>query len=323
MKTSIVLCTYNGEAYLQQQLDSYLAQSQLPNELVVFDDGSTDQSLSILEHFSSSAPFKVSIHRNENRLGSAVNFIHCLLAASGDLIFFSDHDDIWSPDKIATFVDQYKNHSDSKLLLSNANLIDENNSVIQHNFLKSIDFYHRWNQDSMFDLMRKNYGFLNGFLLCVHKDVQQLVKAHLQQFLAKPMGHDHFIGLLVAATYSKKQVRLIDQELVSYRQHQSQVIGAKSSKIGQQRIDELATQKKEEKANHLVTHLQYLKKCISLLPRHEQITFSNTKAFYERRIQNSNKNILSKFFFALQSMINGQYKKHCQYPIKEAIRDIL
>ncbi len=74
LKISIALATFNGARFLKEQLLSLAEQTCLPAELVVTDDGSTDEKLAILEWFSHAAPFHLSIHRNDKRLGYDMNF---------------------------------------------------------------------------------------------------------------------------------------------------------------------------------------------------------------------------------------------------------
>ncbi|MGH9160736.1 MAG: glycosyltransferase [Vicinamibacteraceae bacterium] len=99
------MATHNGARYLEEQLASFVAQARPPDELVVSDDGSVDATLDILERFAEGAPFPVRIHRTDERLGFAQNFNRALLRCSGDLIFLSDQDDYWLPDKIRTVAD--------------------------------------------------------------------------------------------------------------------------------------------------------------------------------------------------------------------------
>lgn len=89
-----------GERYLGAQLESFLRQSRLPDELVVRDDGSTDRTLEILDAFATAAPFAVRILPAGERLGYARNFEAVLAAAQGDLVFLSDQDDVWDISKL-------------------------------------------------------------------------------------------------------------------------------------------------------------------------------------------------------------------------------
>lgn len=100
LRISVALCTYNGAEFLAAQLESFLAQSRLPDELVVCDDGSTDATLSILENFAAQTPFPVYIHRNPATLGASKNFIKAIGLCNGDLVALSDQDDVWLADKL-------------------------------------------------------------------------------------------------------------------------------------------------------------------------------------------------------------------------------
>jgi len=101
MKLSVAMCTFNGAPHLRQQLDSIAAQSRLPDELVVCDDGSQDATVSVLEHFATCAPFPVRIHLNPVNLGVSANFSQAVGLCSGELTAFSDQDDVWLPHKLA------------------------------------------------------------------------------------------------------------------------------------------------------------------------------------------------------------------------------
>jgi glycosyltransferase involved in cell wall biosynthesis len=120
---SVAMATYNGEKYIAEQLASLAAQTVLPSELVVSDDGSTDSTVSIVRAFAATAPFPVRIYcgdqrheyieqcnaserehwlallRRHDRLGFADNFLFCAHLCTGTLISFCDQDDIWLPAK--------------------------------------------------------------------------------------------------------------------------------------------------------------------------------------------------------------------------------
>ena len=100
MKVSIAMATYNGGKYLREQLDSFLAQTRLPDELVITDDCSSDDTQAIIETFAALAPFEVRWARNEENLGYTGNFNKALMKSTGDLVFLSDQDDVWFPEKL-------------------------------------------------------------------------------------------------------------------------------------------------------------------------------------------------------------------------------
>ena len=106
---SIAMATFNGELYIREQLNSLAEQILSPYELVVCDDGSSDNTLSILEEFQKEAPFPVTIYRNRRRLGFADNFLDAASKCTGDWIAFSDQDDIWFPDKLLSVREAIEN----------------------------------------------------------------------------------------------------------------------------------------------------------------------------------------------------------------------
>src|ERR1043166_3411462 len=100
MKLSIALCTYNGAAFLREQLESIAAQTRTPDELVISDDQSTDGTLRLIEEFAETAGFPVRVSVNESNLGTAKNFEKAISLCRGDVIMLSDQDDVWHSDRL-------------------------------------------------------------------------------------------------------------------------------------------------------------------------------------------------------------------------------
>ena len=100
---SVVMATYNGAKYIREQLDSILEQTYQIQEIIIQDDGSTDDTVAICEEYARKYP-NVHVFRNPKNLGFNENFHTCALRATGDLVAFSDQDDVWFPEKIATQV---------------------------------------------------------------------------------------------------------------------------------------------------------------------------------------------------------------------------
>ncbi len=101
MKTiSVALATYNGERFLVDQLASLARQTALPEELVVYDDGSTDATLEIVGEFERSSPFPVRLERGGGRRGFADASLVAAHACRGDLIALCDQDDVFLPEKL-------------------------------------------------------------------------------------------------------------------------------------------------------------------------------------------------------------------------------
>ena len=125
MRVSIAMATYNGAKYIQEQLDSFLEQTMLPDELIVTDDGSRDDTLAVVEAFASHAPFKVHVYRNERNLGYSKNFESAIGYCSGDIIFLSDQDDFWLPEKIRTITQVFVEDPEVWVLINDTEITDE------------------------------------------------------------------------------------------------------------------------------------------------------------------------------------------------------
>ena len=119
MKISICMCTYNGEQYIREQLDSIVNQTKLPNEIIVFDDASTDNTVAILNEYKAAYPqIYWDIRVNEQNAGWRVNFKNCMEQASGDVIFLADQDDIWMSDKLAVMTRALLQNPEIEVLVS-------------------------------------------------------------------------------------------------------------------------------------------------------------------------------------------------------------
>ena len=122
---SVALCTYNGERFLQEQLDSIAMQTRMPDEVVVGDDGSSDSTLSILERWKQSVPFSVRIERNERNLGFAKNFESTLSRCTGDVVFLCDQDDVWLPNRVERMTEALEQDAAVGIVICGVDLIDQ------------------------------------------------------------------------------------------------------------------------------------------------------------------------------------------------------
>lgn len=117
---SVAIATYNGEKYLREQLRSIEVQTVKPDEVIICDDCSTDNTISILEEFKVNAPFSVIILRNENNLGYKKNFKKVVNATHGDFVFLCDQDDYWFENKIERVLAVFKEKPEIQLIAHDA-----------------------------------------------------------------------------------------------------------------------------------------------------------------------------------------------------------
>lgn len=125
MKVSVAMATFDGTRFLPEQLDSLARQTRKPDELVVVDDGSRDDTVAVLQQFAQTAPFDVRITTNAINLGFAQNFGKALSLCTGDVIFPCDQDDWWFEDKIATMLAALETYPETALLLCDTMMTDE------------------------------------------------------------------------------------------------------------------------------------------------------------------------------------------------------
>lgn len=119
------MTTYNGSLFLPRQLSSFLLQDRQPDQLVICDDGSTDNTVPVIEDFARGAPFEVKVVRNAKNLGHERNFAQAIALCEGDIIFLADQDDDWFPAKLAKVGRAFADHPDALLIVNNVMITDE------------------------------------------------------------------------------------------------------------------------------------------------------------------------------------------------------
>lgn len=101
MKISVVMSTYNGSRYIIEQMNSIMNQTRKADEVLIFDDASTDDTYSIVkEYIQEHSLNNWKIQRNPQNYGWRKSFMNAMSSASGDLIFLADQDDIWKSEKL-------------------------------------------------------------------------------------------------------------------------------------------------------------------------------------------------------------------------------
>lgn len=226
MKTSVALCTYNGDKYLQQQLESILAQTSPVDEIIIGDDGSSDQSLAIIAQFQSKYPKIIRSYRNQTTIGSSKNFEKAISLCSGDLIFLSDQDDLWKENKVEKIIQHFQLNSSIDAVFSNADLIDAKGKKIEGITLWDAVFFIEDQLEKPIDLlslMTSKRNMVTGATLCIKKQILEFVLP-IPHF--KSCYHDEWIALILA---QKGTINYIKDPLISYRIHSQQQVGGKNS----------------------------------------------------------------------------------------------
>jgi glycosyltransferase involved in cell wall biosynthesis len=227
-RISVALCTYNGARFLQPQLDSILAQTRLPDELVVCDDSSTDDTLAILLAFRQRAPFPVRVVCNETRLGSTKNFEKAIGICTGDIIATCDQDDVWLPEKLALGQAAFDVDARRGLVFSDAEVVDENLQSVGYGMWDAIEFgpvaRMRMRHGRDFEILLRQW-VVTGATSMFRSRYRQVVLPIPEHWI-----HDAWIALTVAAL---APVAFIEQPTVQYRQHAAQQIGGKKLSLSE------------------------------------------------------------------------------------------
>jgi glycosyltransferase involved in cell wall biosynthesis len=225
-RVSVAMCTCDGARFLPEQLQSIASQTILPNELVVCDDVSTDNSVAIIEDFSRQAPFEVKLFRNGARLGPAKNFGKALRLCESEIIFLSDQDDIWKSTKVESLVGPLHRDPQAVYAFSNAEMINELGDPLGQTFWDEVGLSRSVNRFSGLGqlrlLLREN--LIAGASMAFRASFREIV-------LPIPSGwmHDHWIVLL-GSTWSHGIP--VPERLFKYRRHTSQVNGLRKKSLG-------------------------------------------------------------------------------------------
>lgn len=204
---SIVLCTYNGEKYLEEQLNSIINQTYKNLEIIISDDCSTDNTISILEKYKHFNNFHIFL--NKENLGFNKNFELAISRANGYYIALCDQDDAWDLNKIDILVSSIDEKS---LVYANSMLVDEN--LISLN--KTLEDKLKVNFISSNSML----NFIFGNCVSAHAI---LFKKEIIDFLNFPRNiyFDQYIAMVCA---SKNGVKYINKNLVLYRQHSNNTL---------------------------------------------------------------------------------------------------
>ena len=131
---SVSMCTYNGAKHIREQLESITEQSVQPDEIIICDDGSSDDTIKIAKEILAEWSGKSKVIKNEVNLGFSKNFIKAIELCEGDIIFLCDQDDVWHKEKIAIMTDMLAKHQDALLVVHDSLLVDEKRHVLNDSF---------------------------------------------------------------------------------------------------------------------------------------------------------------------------------------------
>lgn len=226
---SVVVCTYNGTQFLREQLDSILQQSLLPDEVVISDDNSSDETLDFARNHLEQAQLDdprlktitITYISNRPALGVSSNFLAAIKSAKGDLVALSDQDDVWSPNKLEVMAAKFEHDPSLLLLHTNAQLVDGQNQDlglslfdalrVSKNEITSIQYGR-----ALEVLARRN--LVTGATSMIRRTLVGSI-----EYIPAGWLHDEFLGLIAAG---EGTINVLPEVLINYRQHGGNQVGA-------------------------------------------------------------------------------------------------
>lgn len=220
----ILLATYNGEAHLEEQINSVLNQSYSNWILTIRDDGSNDRTLGIIKKYQAEYPHKIILLEDDNKnLGASQNFGQLLKFSKAEYTMFCDQDDVWLSNKIELTLNKMKQMEkdygrDRPLLVhTDLQVVDEELNLTASSFWKYQNLYPE--RIHLNRLLVKNV--VTGCTMMMNRSLRELSLPIPQAAIM----HDWWIGLVASAF---GQIGDIDVPTILYRQHGRNSIGAKA-----------------------------------------------------------------------------------------------
>jgi len=219
---TIVMTTYNGEKYVAEQIDSILSASYQDTLLSIYDDGSKDNTMSILQEYENQFPEKIHVHQNEINLGVTLNFLHAVCQTTTDYVMLCDQDDVWKPDKVAMtlkrirHIEAQKGKDTPLAVFTDAIVVDQELAVLQDSFFKSGHLNPR--KTDLPHLLMENK--LIGCTVMINSALRKILQS--RSLPSEARFQDWWLAL-IAASFGR--IGYINEGTLLYRQHGGNVVG--------------------------------------------------------------------------------------------------
>jgi glycosyltransferase involved in cell wall biosynthesis len=292
MKVSVALCTYNGEKYLHEQLNSILNQTVIPDEIVICDDGSQDTTMKIVSDYQTQFPSIFTISQNETNLGFIKNFEKAINLCSHEIIVISDQDDVWEKDKVEETIRFFEENPSFDGVFHDLKLIDDDHlhpSYLNWKGIQHEDVIREIKAHDLFAALVKKGSFILGCALAIKKVA--LKKYEMESF---PIAHDYYI---VQKLSSKNSLGFIPKSLSAYRLHPNQVYGLRDHP--DKKAEENTTESQKYFKEYVWAYLQILKRHKEINPNEDE----KKTEIYSRFINNRNNYLQSLSFLERKKYI--------------------
>ncbi|HET7114426.1 MAG TPA: glycosyltransferase family 2 protein [Pyrinomonadaceae bacterium] len=315
------MCTYNGAEFLPAQLESIVRQSRPPDEIVVCDDGSTDETRAVLAKFVAEPHIKIKT--NETNLGSIRNFEQAISLCTGDIIALSDQDDVWRQDKLGLIESTFTKNPKAGLVFSDAEIVDEKLNPSGRRMWSEVglDSHKRKliSNGRALDVLITGWTVTGATMAfrSQYKTLSLPIPTNIQ------MIHDGWIALTVA---SVADVIALEEPLIKYRQHERQQIGAPTRLPQAPPPSTLATLKRRDSSSDLHRILETLEQ--RLLDHKNEFDCRKALAFagdYSRHLDaraNLPQRRLNRLPTILRELLTWRYHEYAN-GFKSAAKDLV
>ncbi len=207
LSASVAVCTYNGEKFIAEQLNSIINQTVRPDQIVISDDSSTDRTIEIAKELLSASGIEYVININRPGLGITKNFDKSFTFCTGDIIFPSDQDNKWESDYIETFLKFFENNPDKNFAYCNGYVTDD-----KLNRIKDIFTDEQMDVSDKESFLRKavtKQFFPHGHTIAVKREL-------VMRSIPSGFYYDEWLAMCASA---ERSVGSINKKLVYFRRH--------------------------------------------------------------------------------------------------------
>ncbi|MDR6544434.1 glycosyltransferase involved in cell wall biosynthesis [Chryseobacterium rhizosphaerae] len=226
MILSVALCTYNGETYIAEQLESILNQEKPVSQVIICDDGSTDGTLKILSEYTAHFPDIIKVYQNPENLGYIGNFEKAMSLCTGDLVFLCDQDDRWYKNKTTVITDRFEKNPNINIISHNIKLFGKAIDSTEETTYWDIESVNPEQFKHPRDIIKRilyQGNIFPGMSIAIRNT---FLKAHLPLKKINPVIIHDYELMLVAS--NKDSVWVEKNILGQYRIHPKQNIGYKT-----------------------------------------------------------------------------------------------
>lgn len=225
MTTSVALCTFNGDKFIEEQLQSILSQEISVDEIIICDDASTDETWTILEKYQKQYPETIQIFASRENFGYVLNFEKALSLCTGDVIFLCDQDDIWFSNKSLEILQFFEKNSDIGLVAHNLELSDASKYKTFWDLKNFKPQEKALDKKNLLEQLLITGNVFPGMSLAIRKEL--LLQYLPLQKVDSVMIHDFE---MIVKSLRDEKFGIMDKVLGIYRQHDAQSIGYKEGK---------------------------------------------------------------------------------------------